>query len=96
MTGNSSEVVHGSGDARANPYLLIAGAGSMVVATVGLFLRASPTLSGCFLFVGVALLVIAVFAPEYHQQRATTAMDIDLASIEEHPRETAAAEAQHY
>jgi hypothetical protein len=69
---------HGVGvSTRGNLYLLLAGTGAMVVATFGLFVRASPILSGAFLVVGAALLVIAVFAPE--RQR-----NLDLASLERH------------
>ena len=67
---------------RANLYLLLAGTGAMVVATVGLFVRASPTLSGAFLVVGAALLVIAVFAPEARHEEAATTSNIDLALLE--------------
>jgi hypothetical protein len=67
---------------RANLYLLLAGTGAMVVATIGLFVRASPTLSGAFLVVGAVLLVIAVFAPEGEHERAPTTSNIDLALLD--------------
>jgi hypothetical protein len=50
----------------ANPVLLLSGAVSMIVAIVGLFVRASPTLSGAFLVIGSALIVIAVFERRGH------------------------------
>jgi hypothetical protein len=73
----------GARSTRANPYLLLAGAGAMVVATVGLFVRASPTLSGLFLVVGAALVVISVFAPEYKPARAQIPANLELASLEQ-------------
>jgi hypothetical protein len=91
-------VVYGRGDARptrANPYLLLFGIGSMVVATFGLFLRASPTLSGVFLVVGATLLVLAVFEPEPKPRRApTSSTSLDLASLDQEDRATATAEAR--
>jgi hypothetical protein len=69
---------HGVGvSTRGNLYLLLGGTGAMVVATFGLFVRASPILSGAFLIVGAALLVIAVFAPERQP-------NLDLPSLERH------------
>ena len=63
--GNTRGMAHRvSSSTRGNLYLLLAGTAAMVVATFGLFVRASPVLSGAFLVVGAALLVIAVFAPE--------------------------------
>jgi hypothetical protein len=69
-------MAHGVGaSTRGNLYLLLAGTAAMVVATFGLFVRASPILSGAFLVVGAALLVVAVFAPEHQPS-------LDLPSLE--------------
>jgi hypothetical protein len=78
---------------RGNLYLLLAGAGAMVVATVGLFVRASPTLSGAFLVVGAALLVVAVFAPEHRSEGAATTSNVDLELLERDDLENAPADA---
>jgi hypothetical protein len=91
-------MVHGRGGTasiRAN-YLLIAGTGAMVVASVGLFVRASPTLSACFLVVGAALLVISVFAPETKPQGVVTAADLDLVPLEHDDRDATPAETHQY
>jgi hypothetical protein len=77
---------------RGNLYLLLAGTGAMAVATVGLFVRASPTLSGAFLVVGAALLVVAVFAPEHRSEGATTS-NIDLELLDRDDLENAPADA---
>jgi hypothetical protein len=75
--GNHFGMAHGVGmSTRGNLYLLLAGTGAMVVATFGLFVRASPILSGAFLVVGAALLVIAVFAPDNRQPK------LDLPTLE--------------
>jgi hypothetical protein len=94
-------VAHSRVDARstrANPYLLLAGAGSMVVATVGLFVRASPTLSGVFLVVGAALLAISIFAPEGRLHRAApaaAAADFDLESFGRNERDDVVAQVRY-
>jgi len=71
----------------ANAVLLVAGATSIVVAVVGLFVRASPTLSGFFLVVGAVLLVASVFAPFVNQsERRTDTVELDLALLERSAR----------
>jgi hypothetical protein len=80
----------------ANPILLVVGVVAVVVAIVGLFVRASPGLSGAFLAVGAALLVLSVFEPHVRNRgEAATEEeakpDIDLALVERHAR---AAEAE--
>jgi hypothetical protein len=90
-------MVHGRGGTaslRVN-YLLIAGTGAMAVAAVGLFVRASPTLSACFLIVGAALLVVSVFAPEGTSQGTATGTDLDLALLEHDDHDATAATPQH-
>jgi hypothetical protein len=91
-------MVHGRGGTasmRAN-YLLIAGTGAMVVASVGLFVRASPTLSACFLVVGAALLVISVFAPETKPEVTATTVDLNLAPLDDDSSNATAAETHRY
>jgi hypothetical protein len=77
----------------ANPVLLSAGAISMIVAIIGLFVRASPTLSGVFLIVGSALLVIAVFErrAQAGHQAAAEDPDLSLAALQ---RSVSAAESE--
>ena len=45
----------------------------VVVAIIGLFVRASPTVSGLFLIIGSALLVIAVFERRPGESRGGSA-----------------------
>jgi len=47
----------------ANPVLLTAGAASLVVAIVGLFVRSSPGLSCLFVVAGTGMLVVSVLVP---------------------------------
>ena len=70
----------------ANPILPLAGAASIVVATVGLFVRASPTVSGLFLLVGAAMLVVSVFAPARMQAEHESEPEISLALLERSAR----------
>jgi hypothetical protein len=71
----------------ANAVLLVAGAAAIVVATVGLFSRSSPTLSGTFLVVGAALLIVAVFeAGRNGTGNDSTGPEIDLALLERSAR----------
>jgi len=65
----------------------------MIVAIVGLFVRASPTLSGAFLVVGSVLIVIAVFERREHapHDAGPEAPDLSRAELQ---RSVAAAEAE--
>jgi hypothetical protein len=78
----------------ANTPLLVAGIGSMVVAGVGLFVRASPTLSGFFLVVGAVLLVMSVFVPRRNDAGSSDAQQVDVALLERSAR-TAEADVAH-
>jgi hypothetical protein len=77
----------------ANPVLLSAGIVAMIVATVGLFVRASPALSGAFLVVGAALIVIAVFERRGHavHEVAPNTPDLSWTALQ---RSAASAEAE--
>jgi hypothetical protein len=70
----------------ANVALLVAGVASMVVAAVGLFVRASPTLSGFFLVVGASLLVLAVMVDTREARPASEQQEIDLSLLERSAR----------
>ena len=77
----------------ANPVLLSAGIVAMIVATVGLFVHESPALSGVFLVVGAALIVIAVFERrgQAAHKGAPNAPDLSRTALQ---RSAAAAEAE--
>jgi hypothetical protein len=55
----------------ANALLVLSGAICLLVAVIGLFVRASPGLSGVFLIVGAALLVIAVYERRSQEPQET-------------------------
>jgi hypothetical protein len=77
-------VVHRFGNEwrHANPILLLTGAAAIVVATIGLFLRSSPTLSGVFLVVGAGLLVLSFFVGTRLDSEIALPAEIDLVSLE--------------
>jgi hypothetical protein len=73
----------------ANPVLLFAGAGSIIVAIVGLFVRASPILSGAFLVAGTLMLVASAIELPFRDRREPSASappDMDLVTLERSAR----------
>lgn len=80
-------------DSMPNPLLAIVGSLMLVVAAVGLFVAASPTLSGSFLFLGTASLVVSVFEPrmEGPQRIGPTRLDLTLGKLERKAKKSARA-----
>jgi hypothetical protein len=89
MPGNNFGVAYERfriGVGAANPVLLFAGLASMVVAAVGLFVRASPTLSGAFLVAGTLMLIVGVLVPPATDgpDPNPTRNELDLELLEQH------------